>query len=181
MTPAQAIVRLMGENEDGKPPIMAMSIDMDENGELVESTPYCWADWVNLPVRENDLKIGVKNGFIRCPTVVITSSYAKMPKKTPSFSPDAIWRRDGNTCQVSGRKLNKDEGNMGHIVARAKGGKRSWDNIVLMDKNLNTKQGTLLPEEMGWSLLKEPSGPKPIPLVALINGERHETHKPFFK
>jgi hypothetical protein len=172
---------MMGSHEDGSPPYKGMSIDIDEDGNLVESVPVKWDEWIKLPVRENDLTIGVKDGSIRCPTVVITHSYASMPRKTPAFTSEAVRRRDRGVCQVSGRKLQDGEGNLGHIVARAKGGKRSWRNIVYMDRHLNTLQGTRTPEEMGWKLLNEPKEPGPVPVAALVSEARHFTHKPFVK
>lgn len=181
ITPKEAIIRLCGDNGDGNPPLLAMSIEMDENGNLIEGTPTRWEDWVKLPVREQDIGICTKGGAVRCPTVVITPSYDKMPRKTPAFSPEAVKRRDRGICQVSGRKLKDGEGNLGHIRARAKGGPRTWGNIVYMDRKLNTMQGTRTPEEMGWKLLKEPKEPAPLPVAALVSEVRHPTHKPFVK
>jgi 5-methylcytosine-specific restriction endonuclease McrA len=80
---------------------------------------------------------------------------------------------------VSGRKLAKGEGNAGHIVARAKGGKRTWENLVYMDSRLNTLQGTKLPEEMGWNLLTTPRAPKPIPASFHITEPKSPDQQPF--
>lgn len=159
--------------------MLAMDITLDDDGKLLNATPTKWADWVKLPVRPSDLILTNKQGAFRCPLVLVTPVYAKMPTKAATFSPDAIRRRDHDTCQISGRKLAKGQGNMGHIVARAKGGKRTFENIVYMDKELNTLQGTLLPEEMGWELLKEPVAPKPVPASYLLTESRHQQQNPF--
>lgn len=179
-TVREAVTALAGSIPGGTPPLMAMSIELDENGELVESVPVTWDEWIKLPVRENDLAIGVKDGSVRCPTVIIAGNYDKIRFRKQNFTPDAIRRRDRNICQVSKRVLGPGEGNLGHIVARAKGGARSWDNIVWMDRKLNTLQGTNLPEEMGWGRL-EPKEPLPLPEAAVINEVRHPHHKPFVK
>lgn len=159
--------------------MLAMDIEMDEQGKVIHAIPTKWEDWLRLPVRGSDLILTCKTGQFRCPLVLICPAYAKIPTRGPNFSSEAIRRRDHDTCQVSGRKLAKGQGNLGHIVARAKGGKKTFDNIVYMDKDLNTLQGTRTPAEMGWALLKAPEAPKPVPATFIADENRHAHQKPF--
>jgi hypothetical protein len=178
-TPREAFVAMCGGIYGGTKPARGLSITTDENGELIEGVEMDWADWVKLPIRDCDFSISTGRGEIRVPSVIVCPEFEGMPVKARRFSAEGIRARDGNRCQVSGRLLKDGEGNLGHIVARAKGGSRSWENIVYMDKRLNTLQGTKLPEEMGWKLMKEPAAPKPLPANFIFNEVKQDEQKPF--
>lgn len=178
-TPREVFTAMCGGAFGGTPPASGLSITTDENGELVDGVPLKWDDWVKLPIRDCDFSISTAKGMVRVPSVIVCPEYDGMPKTKRPFSSAGIRARDGNKCQVSGRTLAEGEGNLGHIVARAKGGHRSWENIVYMDKRLNTLQGTKLPEEMGWKLLKEPKAPLPVPKCAIEAEPKHEDQSPF--
>ncbi len=165
-TPRQAFTAMCGGAYGGTAPAKGLSITTDENGELVEGIALAWDEWVKLPVRDCDFAISTGRGLVRIPSVIVSPEFDKMPVKARKFSPKAIRERDGNRCAASGRILAEGEGNMAHIKARALGGKRSWENIVYMDKKLNSLQGTRTPEEMGWNI-PAPKAPKPIPACAI--------------
>jgi len=169
-TPRQAFTAMVGGEYGGTPPFQALSITADENGELIEGIALNWDDWIKLPIRPCDFAISTGRGEIRVPSV-----------RRRVLTGKAIRERDGHRCQVSGRILKEGDGNMGHIVARAKGGARSWENLVYMDKRLNTLQGTHTPEEMGWTLLGKPIEPPAVPASYLITEPKHDSHTPFIK
>jgi hypothetical protein len=170
---------MCGGMDGGTLPARGLSITTDENGELVEGVEVDWENWIKLPIRPCDFSIATKNGEVRVPSVLVCPEYSGMPIRGRPLTLDAIRRRDGDKCQVSGRTLLKGEGNMGHIIAKAKGGKRSWENLVYMDKRLNTIQGTKTPEEMGWRLISDPRPLKPVPASFQITEPKLEDHRPF--
>lgn len=180
-TPREAFVAMCGGAYGGTPPAKGLSITTDENGELIEGVALDWSDWVNLPIRDCDFAISTGRGLVRVPSVIVSPEYDGMPLKGRKFSGKALRERDGGICQVSGRALAPGEGNVGHIKARAKGGARTWENTVYMDKKLNSLQGTRTPEEMGWRLLKEPTRPAPIPACAIPSKPLLPDHAPFAK
>lgn len=180
-TPRQAFTALCGGAYGGTPPALALAITTDENGELVDAVPMNWEEWIKLPVRPQDFGISYGKGQVRVPSVIISPVYSGMPIKRRQLNLKAIRERDGNKCQISGKTLAEGEGNLGHIVARSKGGARSWENLVYMDKRINTIQGTATPEELGWKLLSEPRAPLPAPASFAIRESKMEDHKPFIK
>lgn len=163
----------------GTAPAKGLSITTDENGELVEGIGLDWQDWIKLPIRDCDFAISTGRGLVRVPSVIVSPEYDGMPARGRKFSGKALRERDGGICQVSGRLLAPGEGNVGHIKARAKGGARTWENTVYMDKRLNTLQGTRTPEEMGWTLLSEPKRPAPLPACAIPAEPKLPDHQPF--
>jgi 5-methylcytosine-specific restriction endonuclease McrA len=130
--------------------------------------PVTWAEWLELPVREDDRGIGTVRGSVRVPTVIVLARYEKVPRKRARFSLRSLWDRDGGTCQYTGRKLSPGEGNIDHVVPRSRGGRTSWDNCVLAHKKVNHRKGNRTPEEAGLRLLRPPRVPKEMPATAFI-------------
>lgn len=144
----------------------ATALDIDrETGAM---TPVRWSEWIRLPIRDYDNAVRTPRGLIRIPTVVVLARYSRVPRKRPRFSARAIWERDGHRCQYTGRPLKPGEGNIDHVVPRSRGGTTSWENCVLAARDVNTRKGSRLPEEVGLKLLKRPSAPPEVPATLLI-------------
>lgn len=146
----------------------ATGLDIGLDGSM---QPVRWKDWVHLPIRESDNVVHTVRGAIRIPTVMVLANYAKVPKKRPKFGSRSIWSRDGGMCQYSGKSLRPGEGNIDHIIPRARGGKSTWENCVLAHKDINSRKGSRLPEEAGLRLLRTPMAPRELPVSALIKNQ----------
>lgn len=179
-TVKQAIVAMCG-GIHGTPPALALDISLDDNGELISAIPTKWDDWVKLPVRASDLSITTKLGRIRAPTIIVTPRFHKMPLRRPKLTAKAIRERDGDTCQYSGRKLSRKEGNIDHITPKSRGGRDDWGNLVWCDRSLNTKKSNSLNEEVGLKLIRVPKAPPALPASATIKVALHPHHKPFIQ
>jgi 5-methylcytosine-specific restriction endonuclease McrA len=155
-TPQHAFVQMATD--------VATALDID--GETM--VPARWAEWIKLPVRENDYAVRTPSGPIRVPAVIVLSRFAKVPKRRPKFSARAIWARDGGQCQYTGANLRPSEGNIDHVLPRSRGGKTSWENCVLASKDVNSRKADRLPEEVGLRLLKSPTAPKELPSTLFI-------------
>ena len=44
----------------------------------------------------------------------------------------------------------------------------TWENLVWLSKQVNTRKGNRLPHEAGLKLLHEPRAPKELPVTALL-------------
>jgi 5-methylcytosine-specific restriction endonuclease McrA len=143
---------------------VATALDID--GDSIR--PVAWAEWLTLPVREQDNAINTVRGAIRVPTVIVSLNFARVPKKRPKLCSRSIRERDGNRCQYTGKLLRPDEGSLDHILPRSRGGADSWENLVWADKKVNTRKGNRLPQEAGLRLLSAPRAPRELPVTALI-------------
>jgi len=154
----------------------ATALDIAESGDM---RPVQWTAWLTLPVRPGDNAVQTVHGGVRIPTVMVLATYARVPKRRPKFSSRNIWRRDGGTCQYTGRKLAPHEGNVDHVIPRSRGGRTSWENCVLAHKEINSRKANRLPHEAGLRLRKEPVAPRELPatiLIANLHGIRDWDH-----
>lgn len=181
-TVKDAIVDLCGSDYHGKPTSLALDIDyeIDTNGdpildEPMSINPVTWKEWMTLPVRNWDLSINTPNMTIRVPTVIIATNFTKMPVKIFKGKPskDAIYKRDGGICQYTGHKVDRQSATVDHVIPRSRGGEDTWTNLVLCSKDVNTKKGNRMNNEVGLKLLKQPIAPLPIPVYALIKDAKH--------
>lgn len=189
MTVRAAFTFLCSE-QDGERPGFAIDYEtiVDEHGNHVAleyALPVSLEDWMKLPVREGDLSVGI--GFdretglsrrVRVPRMVICANYDRLPEKTVRWSPAAVRERDKGVCQVTKVKLAPHEGDTGHWVAAANGGRKTFDNTYYMRKDLNRKQGTKTPVEMGWSVSR-PKAPKARVKILRAEDACHPSQVPF--
>ena len=64
--------------------------------------------------------------------------------------------------------MRPEEGNIDHVVPRARGGQTTWENCVLASKEINSKKGDRLPHEVGLLLLATPKAPVSMPATFTI-------------
>ena len=145
-----------------------LEIERGEGARAEALRPVSWAEWIALPIREQDEAVHTVRGPIRVPTVIVAVNFAKVPKKRPKLCSKTIRERDGNRCQYTGKLLKPDEGSLDHVLPRSRGGADTWENLVWSSKDVNTRKGNRLPHEAGLKLLSVPRAPKELPVTALI-------------
>ena len=91
--------------------------------------------------------------------VIRLLSYVKIPlSKIISHKPSRalIYKRDNNTCQYCGAT---NDLTIDHIIPKCRGGKDSWENLVVACGPCNTKKGDKPLEQTGMKLLRKPRAP----------------------
>jgi 5-methylcytosine-specific restriction endonuclease McrA len=101
------------------------------------------------------------------PAVVRLKRSISGVKKGVKFSRTNVLVRDRHTCQWCGVRKPPRELNYDHVVARARGGKTTWENVVASCYPCNTRKGSHRPEDVGMRLLRKPVRPLTLPLEAL--------------
>ena len=120
---------------------------------------FDFVSWSAVAVEASHETIGVVGRVIRVPRVILLMNYDKMPKRRIRFSRYNIFLRDGNTCQYCGKKYQRDELNLDHVVPRSRGGMSTWENVVSSCIRCNRKKGGRTPLEAGMKLLRKPVRP----------------------
>lgn len=142
----------------------ATGIDMENH------IPVKWEDWLKLTIRDGDDKILSLKGAVRVPTVVGKFTYAEMPKRSLKLDNRGIALRDGKICQVTGEYA--PNGNVDHPFPVGLGGERkSWENMVWMRSDFNSKKACRTLEQMGWKLIRKPFKPKDVDAELVIEAK----------
>lgn len=119
-----------------------------------------FANWRGVSRFMNTVRKIQTPGFqIAAPEVIMLTRYGKYPPRQVKFSRRNIYTRDNHTCQYCGRMPARDELTIDHVAPRSRGGKSTWDNVVLACVQCNMKKGDSLPGEKGLKLLNTPKRP----------------------
>lgn len=89
------------------------------------------------------------------------------------FSRVNIFARDKHSCQYCAKKCRTEELTFDHVVPIAKGGKKTWENIVTACVRCNHIKSGRTPEEAGMKLIKRPHRPKWSPSLTITIGIKH--------
>lgn len=88
-------------------------------------------------------------------------NYVKVSRKN-------VWARDKGLCQYCNKKMNVKESTLDHVLPRSRGGKKSWDNIVLACVPCNQKKDDMTPSEANMNLRSVPHKPKNIEIARIL-------------
>ena len=117
---------------------------------------------------------------IRVPRVILLLFFDRLPHKEVKFTRHNIFERDHNTCQYCGKRFDRRELNLDHIIPRDRGGTTTWENIVCACIPCNTRKANRTPTEAGMHLIKKPKRPKWRPFVNVtIATVAHDSWKHF--
>ena len=88
------------------------------------------------------------------------------------FSRINIFTRDSYRCQYCSKRFRTEELTFDHVTPIAKGGKKTWENIVTACWRCNNRKSGRLPHEAGMKLVKKPQKPRWTPSLTLMIGIR---------
>lgn len=124
---------------------------------------YDYADWCELSKAMADNPAG----FVHTPTlriaipeVVRLTRYERMPTSEVKFTRSNVYEHFRNKCAYCGNKFSTKELNLDHVIPSSKGGKTTWENIVLACIPCNSRKADKTPAEAGMKLLVRPERPK---------------------
>lgn len=157
---------------------MNMEYQLNDEGdidfsEVKEMHPVDWKTWLELPIRDFDFFINTPFLKIRVPTILLLKNYSKIPKKIFRPTKKVIYERDKGKCQYSGKELSWKDASLDHLMPKSKGGKDTFDNLVLCDRKINSFKGSKTLQEAGLTLLKNPSKLDDVPMINLIKRANH--------
>ena len=93
---------------------------------------------------------------VSVPSVIRLLEYRRIPRQTRALSRKNILVRDRHTCQYCTRSYAANDLTLDHVVARSRGGKSTWENLVACCRRCNNRKGDRMPEEAGMTLMRRP-------------------------
>ena len=133
----------------------------------VDYTLYDFDNWCSLShfheQHPDGPYIRTPNLRIRLPEVILLSVFNGFQTYKIRLSRRNLFERDQHTCQYCGRRLPKSELTIDHVLPRSRGGKDTWENLVLACSACNTRKSNRTPKEAHMRLRKLPTKPKWLP------------------
>lgn len=121
---------------------------------------HTFESWRDLSAVSDTLrKISTPAYRIDVPEVILLTQFNKFPPRQVKFSRRNIYVRDNYTCQYCGRVPPRDELTIDHVIPRSRGGKSTWENVVLACMSCNTRKSDKLLHEARLKLLSVPAKP----------------------
>ena len=186
ITPKKALVAL--NSQSGYDASVARAIDVvykrNEDGSINLNELDYWHDltfeeWMIVEPRGDfDNVIHTTKSIIRSPTVIMTN-YSKMPMRRFNPTKSKLYELQGGKCGYSGKQISIKKGNIEHKKPKSFGGGNTFENLMFVDADINSKRGNKPLEELGLVPLFKHSTPKPIPAHFTIKQVLHPDWKWF--
>jgi hypothetical protein len=122
--------------------------------------PVRWDQWITLPGDVGAEAAMTAKGPIRIPRVIIAVNYKHLRIKTESLTHEVIARRQDFRCAYTGQRVRRKNWSLDHVIPKSRGGSSSWDNLVIADREVNSRKGDRTPAEAGLRLLHKPRPPR---------------------
>lgn len=132
-----------------------------------ELNTFDFEAWAGQQPGDGEEAIGLTNGAIRVPRMVLLSHYNRLPKRQVKFNRHSVFARDHYRCQYCGVRFQRNELNIDHVEPRSKGGPTSWENVVCCCIRCNRRKRDRRPEEAGMKLMRAPFRPSWTPALLM--------------
>lgn len=109
-----------------------------------------------------DSKLDSWKTAFEMPAVIRLIEFVKPNKQTKfyeSFTRQNVYIRDNGVCQYCGKEVSRNKFTFDHVIAKSKGGRTCWTNIVCACLECNSKKGDKTLKECGMKLLQKPYAP----------------------
>lgn len=118
-----------------------------------------WSEFSNHVAENGNQFIHTPSRRILVPEVIILTAFHRMPPRTVKFNRKNIYIRDEYTCQYCGAKPAREDLTIDHVIPRSRGGRSTWENVVLACQECNSRKGDRLLTEIGIRLARKPAKP----------------------
>lgn len=99
---------------------------------------------------------------MQAPAVARFKGRHRRPRRGVKLSRSNLHARDGGRCQYCGEGLTLREATLDHILPRSRGGKNTWENLVIACRPCNQSKADRTPEEAHMRLRQSPHKPRSL-------------------
>ncbi len=127
---------------------------------------YSFREWCDVtPAMETEDIVQTIRFRIPVPRVILLLFFDRLPAKEVKFTRQNVFERDKNICQYCGRKFDRKDLNLDHVVPRQQGGLTTWTNIVCSCIDCNRRKANRTPEQAHMHLIRKPKKPRWRPFL----------------
>jgi len=179
----KALITMSAESSQGQCVAKSIDIQYGKNpdgswnfDDVISFIPCSFEEWISVPIREgiDTNVIHSARLTIRPPSVLLALNYSKVPYKKfrPTkqvlFSLQKGKLPDRAVCGYSLEELPFSRLSIEHVIPRSYGGKSSFGNLLLINKEINSKRGNKPLSELGLTPHFKHQEPRPIPVSFTI-------------
>ena len=137
-------------------------------------TTYSFREWCDFRAQEPDDTIHTISIKIRIPRIIVLLFFDHLPVKEVKFTRQNVFERDRNTCQYCGKKFDRKDLNIDHVVPRQHGGLTTWTNVVCSCIPCNGRKANRTPEQANMHLVRKPKKPRWRPFLEIQFARSHD-------
>ncbi len=104
--------------------------------------------------------VNTPNMKIAIPEVISLKMFGQVPKREVTFCRRNLFLHYDWTCCYCGKKFPSEKLNLDHVLPKSRGGKTSWENVVVSCIPCNKRKANRLPSESGMKLNRTPARPR---------------------
>lgn len=147
---------------------------VDPDGESFNT--YSFREWCDFTSSGADAaeRVNTISVRIRIPKIILLLFFDRMPNKDVKFTRQNVFERDKNTCQYCGKKFERKDLNIDHVVPRQHGGLTTWTNVVCSCIPCNSRKANRTPEQAGIQLIRRPKKPRWRPFLEIQFSKSHD-------
>lgn len=153
----------------------ALTLVYQGGAQIVDPTSYVtydfqtWREAASFARESHEmLKGAVLQGYgwtMPAPEVVVLRHYNGWRQPGHGVSRRQIFARDRHQCQYCGTRRKSEDLTLDHVLPRSRGGKATWENLVVACLACNQRKGNRTPKEAHLSLRRTPRRPGPTELL----------------
>lgn len=132
-----------------------------------------WCDFASGEAQAGE-RVHTVSVRIRIPKIILLMFFDRMPNKDVKFTRQNVFERDKNTCQYCGKKFERKDLNIDHVVPRQHGGLTTWTNVVCSCIPCNSRKANRTPEQAGIQLIRRPKKPRWRPFLEIQFSKAHD-------
>jgi 5-methylcytosine-specific restriction endonuclease McrA len=120
---------------------------------------HSWRELSEHVAADGNLFVRTPSFRLLVPEVIRLIGYHRMPPRIVKFNRRNIYLRDSYTCQYCGHRPAREDLTIDHIIPRSRGGRSTWENVVLACIQCNVTKSNRTPEEARMHLRRPPRRP----------------------
>lgn len=121
---------------------------------------------VEIVEEYEDREIRTVTITFKVPSIIRLLKMVRRRKKQVKFSRDNVYARDSGKCQYCYKRVPRHEVTYDHVFPKSRGGRTTWDNVVIACVPCNQKKEDRTPVEARMTLRTKPIRPKKLPNTA---------------
>jgi 5-methylcytosine-specific restriction endonuclease McrA len=118
-----------------------------------------WRELSEIEASEEHSLIKTPNFDLIVPEVILLRYFGRLPQRSVKFNRRNIFMRDDYSCQYCGARPGKENLTIDHVRPRSRGGRSTWENVVLACIKCNSQKGDRMPDEINMPLARNPRQP----------------------